>query len=309
MRPLRLAFMGTPEFALPTLAALRDAGHRILAIYTQPPRPAGRGRHERRSPVHAAALAAAIPVRTPASLKSPEVQRDFAALDLDAAVVVAYGLILPEPVLAAPRLGCVNLHASLLPRWRGAAPIQRAILAGDSETGVCAMLMEAGLDTGPVLLRQVVPITHDTTAGSLHDELATLGGPLMVEALDGLNRGTLMPEPQADEGVTYAAKIEPAEGRLDWRRSDAELDCLVRGLDPAPGAWCEIQGERIKVLRVARVLNPPVAEPGTVLDDRLTVACGEGALHLLAVQRAGRARMEVDAFLRGFPVPAGSRLA
>jgi len=222
---------------------------------------------------------------------------------------VAYGLILPEPVLAAPRLGCVNLHASLLPRWRGAAPIQRAILAGDSETGVCAMLMEAGLDTGPVLLRQVVPITHDTTAGSLHDELATLGGPLMVEALDGLNRGTLMPEPQADEGVTYAAKIEPAEGRLDWRRSDAELDCLVRGLDPAPGAWCEIQGERIKVLRVARVLNPPVAEPGTVLDDRLTVACGEGALHLLAVQRAGRARMEVDAFLRGFPVPAGSRLA
>jgi len=308
MPALRLAFMGTPDFALPTLVALVEAGHRVVAVYTQPPRPAGRGHRERRSPVHEAALAQGIVVRTPISLKAPAVQAEFAALDLDAAVVVAYGLILPRPILAAPRLGCVNLHASLLPRWRGAAPIQRAIMAGDSETGVCAMLMEAGLDTGPVLLRQTVPITHETTAGLLHDELATLGGPLVVEALDGLARGSLDPEPQSAEGVTYAAKIEPAEGRLDWTRPAAELDCLVRGLDPVPGAWCEIEGERIKVLRVAPVLNPPVAPPGTVLDDRLTVACGEGALHLLSVQRAGRGRMEIDAFLRGFPVPAGAML-
>jgi methionyl-tRNA formyltransferase len=308
VRALRLAFMGTPDFALPTFRALREAGHRILAVYTQPPRPAGRGHKARPSPVHAAAEKAGIAVRMPVSLKAPAEHAAFAALDLDAAIVVAYGLLLPRPILAAPRLGCVNLHASLVPRWRGAAPIQRAIMAGDQETGVCAMLMEAGLDTGPVLLRHVVPITHDTTAGILHDKLAAFGAPLIVEALEGLARRTLEPEPQSSEGVTYAAKIEPAEGRFDWRRPAEELDCLARALYPAPGAWCEIEGERIKVLKVARVENPPAAVPGTVLDDRLTVACGEGALHLLTVQRPGRARMDVDAFLRGFPVPAGTRL-
>jgi methionyl-tRNA formyltransferase len=308
VRALRLAFMGTPDFALPTFTALREAGHRILAVYTQPPRPAGRGHKARPSSVQAAAEKAGIEVRTPATLKGPAEQAAFAALDLDAAVVVAYGLILPRPVLAVPRLGCINLHASLLPRWRGAAPIQRAIMAGDQETGVCAMLMEAGLDTGPVLLRHIVPITHDTTAGILHNKLAAFGAPLIVEALDGLARGTLEAEPQSSESVTYAAKIEPAEGHLDWRRSAEELDCLVRGLDPVPGAWCEIDGERVKVLKVARVENPPAAAPGTVLDDRLTIACGEGALHLLLVQRPGRARMEVDAFLRGFPVPVGTVL-
>jgi methionyl-tRNA formyltransferase len=309
MRGLRLAFMGTPEFALPAFHALIAAGHDIRAVYTQPPRPAGRGHKPRPSPVHAAALAAGIEVRTPVTLKDTGEQAAFAALDLDAAVVVAYGLILPKPILAAPRWGCVNLHASLLPRWRGAAPIQRAVMAGDQETGIAAMLMEAGLDTGPVLIERVVPITHDTTSGVLHDELAALGGPLIVEALDGLSRGVLQPRPQAEDGVTYAKKIEPEEGRIDWRRTAEEVDCLVRGLDPVPGAWCIIEGERIKVLKVARVENPPTAAPGTVLDDRLTVACGEGALHLLQVQRAGRARMDIDAFLRGFPVPAGAVLS
>jgi methionyl-tRNA formyltransferase len=308
MAVLRLAFMGTPAFAVPSLAELIAAGHEIVAVYSQPPRPAGRGHKARVSPVHAAAEAAKIPVRTPASLREATEHRAFQRLELDAAVVVAYGLILPRPILGAPRLGCINLHASLLPRWRGAAPIQRAIMAGDQETGVCVMLMEAGLDTGPVLLRREVPITHATTAGTLHDELASLGAPLLVDALDGLDRGTLFAEPQASEGVTYAAKIEPAEGRLLWQRTAEELDCQVRALDPAPGAWCEIEGERIKVLKVARVENPPAAVPGTVLDDRLTVACGEGALHLLAVQRAGRARMDVESFLRGFPVPAGTVL-
>jgi methionyl-tRNA formyltransferase len=300
--------MGTPEFAVAALRALVAAGHEIAAAYCQPPRPAGRGFGERRSAVHDAAIELGIAVRTPTTLRDARAQAEFAALATEVAVVAAYGLILPRPILEAPRRGCFNIHASLLPRWRGAPPIQRAIMAGDQETGVCVMLMEAGLDTGPVLLRREVPITHATTAGTLHDELASLGAPLLVDALDGLDRGTLFAEPQASEGVTYAAKIEPAEGRLLWQRTAEELDCQVRALDPAPGAWCEIEGERIKVLKVARVENPPAAVPGTVLDDRLTVACGEGALHLLAVQRAGRARMDVESFLRGFPVPAGTVL-
>jgi methionyl-tRNA formyltransferase len=308
MAALRLVFMGTPGFALPTFHALRAAGHRIVAAYTQPPRPAGRGHKARRSPVHEAADAAGIPVRTPASLKDVAEQRSFVAMEPDAVVVVAYGLILPRPILAAPRLGCLNLHASLLPRWRGAAPIQRAIIAGDAETGVSVMLMAAGLDTGPVLLTRSVGIGHDATAGQLHDELATLGAPLMVEALEGLARGRLEPQPQADEGVTYAPKIEPEEGWLDWRRPAVELERLARGLEPSPGAWCLIDGERIKVARAALVQNPAVAPPGTVLDERLAVACGEGALRLLTVQRAGRARMDTEAFLRGFAVPPGTRL-
>ena len=308
MAVLRLVFMGTPAFALPTFHALHDAGHSIIAVYTQPPRPAGRGHKARRSPVHEAAAAAGVPVRTPARLKDEAEQLSFAALEPDAAVVVAYGLLLPRPILRAPRLGCLNLHASLLPRWRGAAPIQRAIIAGDAETGVSIMLMEEGLDTGPVLLSRSVGIGHDATAGQLHDELAALGAPLMVEALEGRAGRRLKPSPQPAEGVTYAPKIEPEEGRLDWQRPAVELERLVRGLEPSPGAWCLIDGERIKVARAALVQNPPVAPPGTVLDERLAVACGEGALRLLTVQRAGRARMDTEAFLRGFPVAPGSRL-
>jgi methionyl-tRNA formyltransferase len=242
---LRLAFMGTPGFASPTFAALLDAGHELACVYTRAPRPAGRGQRERLSPVHEAALARGLPVRTPRTLKDEAEQRAFAALELDAAVVVAYGLILPQAVLDAPRLGCVNLHASLLPRWRGAAPINRAVMAGDAETGVAAMQMEAGLDTGPILLERRTAIGPDETAGELHDRLAALGGPLMAEALDGLARGALAPRPQAEAGVTYAPKIDKAEARLDWRRSAVELHRQVRGLSPFPGAWFEHGGARV----------------------------------------------------------------
>ncbi len=299
--------MGTPDFAVPTLTALIEAGYDIAAVYSQPPRAAGRGKQPRPSPVQRVAEARGIDVRTPVHLKDAEAQAAFADLGLDAAVVVAYGLILPPPVLAAPRLGCLNLHASLLPRWRGAAPIQRAIMAGDGETGIAVMQMEAGLDTGPILLEERVSIGPQTTAGDLHDALARLGAPLMVEALAGLADGRLTSRPQAERGVTYADKIDKSEARIDWSRPAAALDCQIRGLSPFPGAWFEHDGARIKVL-----LAEPVADvsgtPGTAMDDRLTVACGDGALRLLELQRAGKAPMAADALLRGFPIPAGTRL-
>ena len=298
--------MGTPEFALPTFAALLAAGHEIACVYCRPPRPAGRGQQPRPAPVAALAERHGIEVRSPTSLKGEPERDRFAALGADLAVVVAYGLILPEPVFAAPRLGAINLHASLLPRWRGAAPIARAILAGDRETGVSAMVLEAGLDTGPILLQGRQPIAADATAGSLHDELAGLGAPLMVRAVAGLADATLGTQPQAAAGATYADKIDKGEARLDWRRPAAELERLVRGLNPAPGAWFAAGGERIKLHR-AQVIEANGA-PGTVLDDRLTVACGAGALRLLRLQRPGRAAMDAAQLLRGYAVPAGAVL-
>ncbi|MEQ8814346.1 MAG: methionyl-tRNA formyltransferase [Thalassobaculum sp.] len=308
-QPLRLAFLGSPDFAVPVLQALRDAGHDVVCVYAQPARPAGRGKRERPTAVQAAAEAAGIEVRTPRTLRDAEAQAAFAALDLDAAVVVAYGLILPQAVLDAPRLGCINVHASLLPRWRGAAPIQRAIAAGDPETGVTIMQMDAGLDTGPMLLRRSVPIGPETTAAGLHDVLAALGAELILPALAGLAAGDLLPTPQPEDGVTYAKKLERDEGRLDFTRPAAELERLVRAFDPWPGAYFELGGERIKVLsatvlKVGRLANAP----GTVLDHELTIACGADALRPTRVQRAGRGPVDTDAFLRGFAVAPGSVL-
>lgn len=303
---MRLAFMGTPDFAVPVLHALADAGHMIVRVYTQPPRPAGRGRNLRPSPVHAAAEALGIPVATPESFRDPAVVADFAALELDAAVVVAYGLILPQAALDAPRLGCLNLHASLLPRWRGAAPIQRAIMAGDSATGACVMQMEAGLDTGPVLACKATPIGPEDTARTLHDRLAGIGAALMVETLAALAAGEVSPTPQPEIGAIYAAKIDKAEARVDWTRSAAELGAHIRGLSPFPGAWCEIGGERVKLL-MAEPENG-AGLPGEALDDRLLVACGTGALRLVTLQRSGKGAIGAAAFLQGFPVPRGTRL-
>lgn len=306
---LRLAFLGSPDFAVPVLRALIDAGHEVVCVYAQPPRPAGRGKRERPTAVQAAAEAAGIEVRTPRSLRDPETQAAFAALDLDAAVVVAYGLILPQPVLDAPRLGCVNVHASLLPRWRGAAPIQRAIAAGDAETGVTIMQMDAGLDTGPMLLRRAVPIEPQTTAAGLHDILCALGAELIVPALAGLAAGDLRPEPQPADGATYAKKLERDEGLLDFARPAVELERLVRAFDPWPGVYFVLGAERIKVLsvrvlKVGRLGNAP----GTVLDDELTIACGEDALRPVRVQRAGKGPMTAQAMLRGFAVAPGTVL-
>ena len=306
MPPLRLAFFGTPDFAVPSLEALIDAGHAVVAVYTQPPRPAGRGRAPRRSAVHRVAEARGIEVRTPARLRDAATQAAFAALDLDAAVVAAYGLILPPAILDAPRLGCLNVHASLLPRWRGAAPIQHAILAGDRETGISIMQMDAGLDTGPVLLQEAVPIGPRENAGELHDRLAALGARLLLRALAGLDAGRLVPQPQPADGVTHAPKIAPADRRIDWHRPAAEIDRQVRAFAPAPGAWTPLQGDRLLILAGTPVEGR--GAPGTVLDDRLTVACGAGAYRIERLQRPGRRALERDAFLRGYPVPAGSRL-
>lgn len=306
-RALTLAFMGSADFSVPTLAALLTAGHRVVAVYTQPPRPAGRGQKPRLSPVHRFADQHGLPVQTPPSLKPSEEHDRFRALHLDAAVVAAYGLILPQAILDAPRLGCLNVHGSLLPRWRGAAPIQRALLAGDAETGVTIMQMDRGLDTGPVFCTESVPITPSTTATVLHDTLAAAGARLMVDVLAGVAAGRVRPIAQPTEGATYAHKLERDEGRLDWREPATRLDRAVRALNPWPGVWFEHAGERIKVL--AAIPGAGTAEaPGTVIDDRLTVACGEGALQLLDVQRAGRAPMSAEALLRGYPLPRGSRL-
>jgi len=306
---LRVAFMGSPDFAVPALNALIEAGNEVVCVYAQPPRPAGRGQKERPTPVQAAAEAAGIEVRTPRSLRGTEEQAAFRALDLDVAVVAAYGLILPKAILEAPRLGCVNVHASLLPRWRGAAPIHRAILAGDAETGVTIMAMDEGLDTGGMISHAAIPIVDDETGESLHDKLAALGAELIGPALDGLAEGRLEPVPQPEDGITYAKKLERDEGRLDFTRPARDLERMIRAFTPWPGAFTEYQGTRIKVL-AARVveLGALTNEPGSVLDPALTIACGHDALLPTRVQRPGKGPMEVEAFLRGFPVSPGSRL-
>ncbi len=302
---LRLAFMGTPEFAVPTLVELIGQGHEFACVYSQPPRPKGRGLETEPSPVHALALQHGIAVRTPASLKGAAEQDQFAALALDAAVVVAYGLLLPKPILDAPRLGCFNLHASLLPRWRGAAPIQRAVMAGDSETGVMSMRMAEGLDTGAVLLSERTMIGRKTY-GELENELSRLGAGLMVRTLAALERGSLVEQQQSSDGATYAKKISKEETRIDWSKSAREIDCQIRGLSPVPGAWTEMKGERVKVLNCEPAEGKGVA--GELLDDQFTVACGSGAVRLTRLQRPGKAAMEAREVLRGFPLPRGSKL-
>ena len=294
---MKIVFMGTPEFSVPVLEALQQR-HEIVAVYCQPPRPAGRGKADRPSPVQARAEALGLQVRHPVSLRSGEAQREFAALGADVAVVVAYGLILPQAVLDAPRLGCLNIHASLLPRWRGAAPIHRAIMAGDRETGVCIMQMEAGLDTGPVLMREAVEIGAEETTAELHDRLSALGARLIVEALDRL---PIPAVPQATDGVTYAAKIDKAEARVDWTRPAAEVDRLIRGLSPFPGAWVEVNGERLKLLRSR--LAEGKGSPGQVLQG-FTIACGEGAVEITEAQREGKRPMPASEVLRGLILPA-----
>ena len=294
--------MGTPDFAVPTLQALADAAHEIVAVYTQPPRAAGRGKKPRPSPMEVRAREIGLEVRTPTSLRNREEQDAFAALDADVAVVAAYGLILPKPVLEAPRHGCLNVHASILPRWRGAAPIHRAVMAGDRGTGVTIMQMEEGLDTGPMLATARTPVERKTT-GELTDELARLGAQLMVGTLRDL--AIHVPVAQDDTDATYAAKIDKAEARIDWERPAAEIERHVRGLAPFPGAWFELEGERIKVLRGDIVERE--GAPGTVLDDRLTIACGEAAFRPVRLQRAGKPAMDVEEFLRGRPVTAGTR--
>ena len=301
--------MGSPNFAVPVLAALLDAGHRVAGVYCQPPRPAGRGHHEHRCPVHAFAEDSGLSVHTPANLKEADERARFAAFRCNAAVVTAYGLILPTGFLEAPRLGCFNVHASLLPRWRGAAPIQRAILAGDAETGITIMRMDEGLDSGPIVHAESLPIAADATASTLHDRLAALGARLIVEALAGIDEQRLQAIPQPAQGVTYAAKLARRESRLDWQRPAAEVERAVRAFNPWPGAWFEHLGQRIKVLTAEVMPGAIGAAPGTVLDDRLTVACGEGALRPTTVQRAGRGPATTEAFLRGYAVAPGARLA
>lgn len=309
MSSLRLVFMGTPDFSVPVLAEILAAGHEVVAVYSQPPRKAGRGMSEQLSPVHRFAEEHGLPVFTPVSLKDEAEQKIFAELEADAAVVVAYGLLLPKPVLEAPRLGCLNLHASLLPRWRGAAPIQRAIMAGDTETGVMVMQMEEGLDTGPVLLAEHVAITKDDTAGRLHDRLSEIGASLMVRALAALARGSLEAVSQSEEGVTYAKKITKEEARIDWSRPVRELDCHIRGLTPFPGAFFEAgtgkTATRIKILRATPVAKS--GKPGEIIsaDGSIIIGCGDGALEISELQRAGKSPMRARDFLRGYPFIAG----
>ncbi|MEM8789101.1 MAG: methionyl-tRNA formyltransferase [Pseudomonadota bacterium] len=298
---MRLVFMGSPDFAVPALRVL-SAQHDIAAVYCQPPRRAGRGKAPRPTPVEAAAREMGLAVRSPVSLKGAEAQAAFAALGADAAVVAAYGLILPQPVLDAPRLGCLNIHASLLPRWRGAAPIHRAVMAGDAQTGICIMAMEAGLDTGPVLARCSVPIGPDDTTGTLHDRLAALGAKAMARVLADW---PVPAEPQPADGVTYAHKIDKAEAQVDWTRPAVEIDRQIRGLSPFPGAWTQVAGARVKLLASRPVAGAGV--PGTLLEG-LTVAAGDGAVAILRAQRAGRAPQDAADFLRGFPVPPGTVL-
>jgi methionyl-tRNA formyltransferase len=295
--------MGTPEFSVPLLAEL-SGRHEIAAVYSQPARPKGRGLAEEPSPVAQFAAAHNLPVRTPQTLKTAEAQEEFAALHLDAAVVAAYGLILPKPILAAPRLGCFNLHASLLPRWRGAAPIQRAILAGDEETGVCVMHMDEGLDTGAVLMEERVKIGR-RTSGELTNELARMGASLMSRALAALERGSIEERPQPETGATYAKKILKEESRIDWTKSAREVDCLIRALSPTPGAWSEAKGERLKILYTEPAEG--AGAPGEILDGHLTIACGSGAVRLVRLQRAGRGVVSADELLRGFSLPRGTR--
>lgn len=304
---LRVIFMGSPEFSVTALAALIAAGHQIVCVYSQPPRPAGRGHKETPCPVHAFALDRGLVVRTPASLKDQDVQNEFARLAADVAVVAAYGLILPPAVLAAPRLGCINIHASLLPRWRGAAPIQRAIMAGDREAGVTIMEMDEGLDTGPMLLAESVAIGPQTTTPVLHDALADLGGKLIVTALADLDAGCLVARPQPEDGITYAAKLSRDEGPIDWTLPADELAARVRALNPWPGIWFDHDGRRIKVL--AAQAGGGKGATGEVLAGGLTVACGQGSLHVMRVQVAGRSAVDAVDFLRGYELPAGTILS
>ena len=308
---MRIAFLGTPDFAVPALAELAAAGHEIAAVYAQPPAPRGRGQAVRPSPVQAFAETLGLPVRSPASMRDAQAIADFKALDLDAAVVVAYGQILPAAVLDAPRLGSFNLHGSLLPRWRGAAPIQRAVMAGDPVTGVQVMRMTEGLDEGPVLLSETVRVGPLDTAGTLHDRLSAVGAHLLPRALAAVERGAARETPQPAEGLTYARKIRPEETRVDWRRPAVEVDRHVRGLSPFPGAWFEAPSDKgpVRVKALLSRLEDGDGAPGTLLDDRLLVACGEGAVRLLTVQREGRSAQDAETFLRGFPLPAGTRLA
>ena len=296
---MRVIFMGTPDFSVPVLQALVDAGHEIAAVYCQPPRPAGRGKKDRPSPVQLRAEALGLDVRYPVTLKSVDAQAEFAAFNADVAVVVAYGLILPQAILDAPRLGCLNIHASLLPRWRGAAPIHRAIMAGDAQTGVCIMQMDAGLDTAPVLLREATDIAADETTGGLHDRLSAMGASLVVTALDQLPKLTATVQPQG--GVTYAAKIDKAEARVDWTQPAAVVDQLIRGLSPFPGAWCEVSGERLKLLG-SRVVDG-TGQPGEVLDG-FVIACGQGAVEVTQAQRSGKKAMAAADVLKGLTLDA-----
>jgi methionyl-tRNA formyltransferase len=304
---MRIVFMGTPDFAVPTLSEIVSSGHEVVAVYTRAPKPAGRGQAERKSPVHLAAEGFGIPVFTPKSLKGAEEQGIFALHDADVAVVVAYGLLLPKPILEAPRLGCLNLHGSLLPRWRGAAPMQRAIMAGDTRTGVMVMQIGEGLDTGPVALVDEMPIGPDMTAGELHDRMMRVGADLMGRALAALERGSLTFTPQSEDGVTYAKKLEKSEARIDWSRPAAEVHNLIRGLSPFPGAWfeLELQGKPVRIKALRSTLAEGQGTPGTVLDNALTIACGSGAVRLTLVQREGKGAMDAATFLRGTGSLAG----
>jgi methionyl-tRNA formyltransferase len=307
---LRLVFMGTPDFAVPTLRAVLEVGHQVVAVYTQPPRAAGRGLNEKQSPVHVFAEGAGLAVCTPVRLKGSDEQERFRAFGADAAVVVAYGLILPVALLTATRHGAFNLHASQLPRWRGAAPINRAIMAGDSESGVAVMRLEEGLDTGPICLMERVPIGADETAGELHDRLAETGAALMVKALAALEQGVLNCHPQDEAGVAYAEKLAPSETRIDWTRPASDVHNHIRGLSPQPGAWFELElngkPERVKALRAT--LAEASGAPGTIIDNDLTVACGQGAVRLTQLQRAGKKPMRAAEFLRGVKLHAGTAL-
>jgi methionyl-tRNA formyltransferase len=307
---LRIIFMGTPDFAVPTLMEIVGQGHEVVAVYSQPPRPAGRGMEERKTPVHEKAELLGLPVFTPLSLKSEEEQAKFAALDADVAVVVAYGLLLPKAILDAPAHGCLNLHGSLLPRWRGAAPIQRAIMAGDAETGVEVMRMGEGLDTGPVCMVERIAISDEMTAGDLHDKMMVLGADLMVRALAALSRGALSETEQAEDGVLYAQKIEKAESRVEFARPASEVHNHIRGLSPFPGAWCEMEikgkRQRVKILRSQLVEGE--GEPGTLLSEDMTIACKDGAIRLLELQRAGKGAMKAQDFQRGAGLEVGESL-
>ena len=308
MDRLRLVFMGTPDIAVPTLAALIDAGHDMVRVYCQPPRPAGRGHRDRPSPVQEFAAKHHIDVECPVSLKDPGSQESFLALKADAAIVFAYGLILPAAILDGFRFGCINIHTSLLPRWRGAAPIQRAIMAGDHETGVTIMQVEEGLDTGAILSKEAIPILPTTNAGDLHDALSEIGARLIVDTLEGLAAGRIFPQPQPETGVTYAKKLTREEGHLDWRRPAEELDRHIRALNPWPGSWFDHDSNRIRVLAAEPENGESGKPPGTIIDDSPTIACGSGRLRLTRLQRPGQSAMPAEAFLRGYSLPLGTVL-
>ncbi|MDG1439092.1 MAG: methionyl-tRNA formyltransferase [Emcibacteraceae bacterium] len=302
---MRIAFMGTPDFSVEALKSLIANGHDVVAVYSQPPSRAGRGKKERPSPVHKYAIECGIPVLTPLNFKDENERQKFIDLNLDVAVVVAYGLILPQELLDAPKFGCLNIHASLLPRWRGAAPIHRAIMAGDDETGIGIMQMEAGLDTGPLHLEKRLPIAQDDTTGSLHDKLSDLGAEAIIEALESLPNST--PTTQAEEGVTYAKKIDKAEAKIDWKLSAVDLKKHIHGLSPFPGAWCEVGDERLKILAV-EIINDQ-GNPGEMIAEPLVVACADGAISVISAQRAGKGPMDVKALMNGFEAQVGTQFS